>query len=933
VGKGCIIKRIEKIYQYIKEHSQYYTKNDLKMKCGFDAFEIAQRLHLLRNNVSRELNTLFKMGKIVKIYGRPVLYLDKETLEKFCGRKIEEGPVEIRNVEEYIQVDKEIDAEENSPFRYLIGAEGSLKGQVEQAKAAILYPPHGLHTLVVGQTGSGKTLFVNMMYDYGKQVKRFREDAPFRVFNCADYYTNPQLLMAQLFGHVKGSFTGADTEKVGLIEKANGGILFLDEIHRLPPEGQEMIFYFMDTGTFNRLGEVERTREAKVLIIGATTEDHTSSFLKTFIRRIPIVISIPSLNERPLKERLDMVRFLLSNEAHRVNKPISISSEAVRALISSVSFGNVGQLKSNIQLVCAKAFLNGIHNKNLIEVNYKILPDALKGTLLKIGAERKDMEELSHFLEEKMIAYPQGNKVFVQDDPYEPPFNLYQIIGDKVKLLKDEGMSEALIKRFIATDINLHIKSFYNKFNSQTNTRQNILKIVDKRLFEVAESIVELAGKKLKKEYTDQFLYALSLHISSLFKRIKSNQLVQYSNIESVIEDYPMEYAVAMEIKQKLEEEFHIQIPKVELEYFALLLQSVQGANRDGKIVIVVIAHGNSTASSMRDVVQKLFGYNNIIAVDMPIEVSPEQVLEETMGKLQNMNVGKGVLLLVDMGSLTNFDTLIMEKLDVKIRVLDMVSTPLVLEAARKSNISGMDLDSIYFSLKKFKGYDGVVNETDFPLEPEGVILTICSTGEGTAVKLKEMVEQIVKQIIVDKKIDVIPIGLHSLQEEVEKIKAQHNIIAAVGVANPNMEVPFISLEALLDGRGEKALKNILKTDLYIDKAGQNVVVRKLCEDSLQQFLMYMNPGKILSVLIQFQEVLEAELRRNFNNHMKIKLIVHCGCALERMVIREGLVYKGSRENINSDIIKHVKKAAEVFKETVQLELSDDEILYISEML
>ena len=139
---------------------------------------------------------------------------------------------------------------------------------MEQAKAAVIYPPNGLHTLIVGQTGVGKTLLAHMMFEYGKEVGKFANNAPFVTFNCADYYNNPQLLISHIFGHIKGAFTGADKSAPGLIEAADEGILFLDEIHRLPPEGQEMIFYFMDTGTFNRLGETKRERTANVLIIG-----------------------------------------------------------------------------------------------------------------------------------------------------------------------------------------------------------------------------------------------------------------------------------------------------------------------------------------------------------------------------------------------------------------------------------------------------------------------------------------------------------------------------------------------------------------------------------------------------------------------------------------------------------------------------------------
>jgi len=925
------MKRIDRIYNYIRESSQKYTVGQLSGHIGFDATEISEQLDILRNNVSMELNVLFKMDKIIKITSRPVLYFDKEVLEKLCGRKLGKGPIEVAKLEEIIMIEED-DSLEKSPFKYLIGANGSLKNQVEQAKAAILYPPNGLHTLIVGPTGVGKTLFVNMMYSYGKYEKKLKEDAPFKIFNCADYYNNAQLLVSHIFGHMKGSFTGADVDKPGLVEKADGGILFLDEIHRLPPEGQEMIFYFMDTGTFNRLGETDRKRKANVLIIGATTEEPTS-LMKTFIRRIPIVITLPPLDERPLQESVDIVKFLLSNEAHRVNKSIKITGDAAKALIGSVSYGNVGQLKSNIQLVCAKSFLNGIHNKDYIEINFKNLPDHIKNGLLSLSAKRKQMEELGESLNEPILITPEGHKVLAENDPYEPPFNLYKIIEDKAALLREEGMSEILIKKFITVDINLHIKSFYNKFDKRISSREKMLKIVDENLLELAEEIQELARKRLKKEYNDQFLYALSLHLSALFKRLKSNQSVQYTNIESVIKDYPNEFELALEIKTKVEERYNIEIPKEELAYFTLLLTSIQEEQQGGQVAIIVVTHGNSTATSMVEVTQKLFGYSNLVAVDMPLEVSPKDILDKIVEKIQEFDKIDGLLLLVDMGSLTSFETMIMEKIKIKVKTLDMVSTPMVLEAARKANILGMDLDSIYNSLKKFKGYGGIIEKSHPSHSDKGVILTICTTGEGAAIKLKGLVEDSLRNIT-DEEINVIAIGIQEVKLRVKEIEQQHKILASVGITNPHIDVPFIPIDALIDGRGERMLKNILKNDDFtIVEKGHNLVVRNLCQDSLQQLLTYLNPLKIISVLMEFQRVLGKELKREFSNSMQIKLIIHCGCAIERMVIKDGLSYKGDRSTIDGELIKHIQKAAEIFNDSIQIELTEDEILYIADML
>ena len=115
---------------------------------------------------------------------------------------------------------------EASAFDRIIGFDGSLKPQIQQAKAAILYPPQGLHTLILGPTGVGKSNLAEAMYEFAVETGTLKKDAPFIIFNCADYAENPQLLLSQLFGHVKGAYTGAVVSKEGLVEKADGGILF-----------------------------------------------------------------------------------------------------------------------------------------------------------------------------------------------------------------------------------------------------------------------------------------------------------------------------------------------------------------------------------------------------------------------------------------------------------------------------------------------------------------------------------------------------------------------------------------------------------------------------------------------------------------------------------------------------------------------------------
>jgi transcriptional regulatory protein LevR/transcriptional regulator with AAA-type ATPase domain len=928
------LKRIEKIYNYILEQSKNFDINDLKLKSGFSSTEISENLDILRNNVSMELNELLRQDRIIKIKARPVLYIGKECVEKLLGRKLPQGPIEIKSIDEIIQEENKVKPViEEAPFDRLIGAKGSLRNQIEQAKAAILYPPNGLHTLIVGQTGVGKTLFANMMYNQAKYVNRLSEDAPFIVFNCADYYNNPQLLISHLFGHIKGAYTGADSEKAGIVEKANGGILFLDEIHRLPPEGQEMLFYFMDTGKFNRLGETERNRESYVLIIGATTEDPNSSLLKTFIRRIPIIITIPNFEKRSIKDKVDLIKFLLSNEAHRVNKVIKIEDEAVKAIIGSTSYGNIGQMKSNIQLVCATAFLKSINNKDYIEINFKSLPSDIKSGLFYLSGKRKEMEKISEYLDSQLIITPEGHNVLIEKDPYEPPFNLYKIIEDKAAILKDSGADEDYINKFITTDINVHIKSFYNKVKNSEEDRNKILRIVDEDILKFSEDVMDMVEKELKRKLNDRFLYALSLHLSSFLNRLSNHKNLKYTNIEGIINDKRTEFNIAVHIKGMLEKKYDVVVPKIEVIYLTLLISSITEEQTNQHVAIIVAAHGSSTASSMVNVAKQLLGEGVIEAIDMPLEVSPTQTLQEIIEKAREIDMGKGVLLLVDMGSLANFESIIMEKTDIKVKTIDMVTTPLVLEAIRKANILDMDLNSIHNSLKDFRGYRSFEEESDKDLNMKKAIVTICSTGEGTAVKLKELVEKIVLSTG-ERDIKVLPISIRDINNKIKTVEKEYNIIASVGILNPKIEAPFISLEELIGGQGEKILNNIIQNNnFHVEIKKGNIVVKDLCQDSLNQFLTYLNPTKITNVLYEFTSVLEDKIKIKFNNAMLIRIMVHVGCALERMVINDGLKYKGDRSKVDEAIVSIIKEANTIFKKSLNVSLNDDEILFICEML
>ncbi|MGL4451028.1 MAG: sigma 54-interacting transcriptional regulator [Sarcina sp.] len=321
--------------------------------CGMTTSDLAKKLNIERSNASKDLNILANQKKVFKTNSRPVKY---SIYNPYVNRK---------------QNNLKIDA--------MAMLYPSLKEAITLSKTAIMYPPNGMNSLIIGDTGVGKSMLAKLMHEYFCTVKN--NIIPFVHFNCSDYSTNPQLLVSQLFGVKKGAFTGATSDKAGLLEEANNGIIFLDEIHNLSNEGQEMLFLYIDTGHFRRLGDVSEKRSSSAMIICATNKDINTNLLDTFTRRIPIKISLPSLDDRGNFERLTLIETFLKDESIKLGEKIYISKNALNALISYSCKNNIGQLKNDITLTVANAYFEYmVHNKKILRINTPDLPPHIKNT-------------------------------------------------------------------------------------------------------------------------------------------------------------------------------------------------------------------------------------------------------------------------------------------------------------------------------------------------------------------------------------------------------------------------------------------------------------------------------------------------------------------------------------------------------------------------
>lgn len=938
------MNRKEKIYREIKNLTESLTKLDIEEGfSGWDATFIGNRLGFNRNNTSKELNILFQEKKVIKMTGRPVHYLSKASIENLYDRKIEDNEKLIFNsMEELLHLIKEKEKKTNKPkdvFQRIIGSRGSLKIPIKQAKAAILYPPRGLHTLLIGDTGVGKTMFAEMMYNYAKESNSIKKDAPFIIFNCAEYADNPQLLLAQLFGYIKGAFTGADKDKPGIIEKANGGILLLDEIHRLSPEGQEMLFLLIDKNIYRRLGETENTHNADILLIAATTEDIQSSLLKTFLRRLPMIIKLPSLSQRSTSERFKLIQQFLKDEVKCVNAPIRVYKDVIKAFLLYDCQGNIGQLKGDLQLTCARGFLEyTTYNRDWLEIETHLIPEHVYRGLLNIKKIRDEIIELLELNNKEYFEFTKENQEDITViDEYNLSKNLYQEFGEEFKLCEQKGYSKKKTDEKLNNLIEKYLQELLEKFNVEKviPKREELFKIISPRVYYAVETALKIGEQKLKKEFSSKITIALAMHISALMERIATDRTMNSKELNNIAFNNPEEFNTAKLMKEFLEKELDILIPVEEIGFIAMFLYAVdvEDLGKSKHIGIIILAHGRSTASSIAEVSNSLLGINHCRAIDMPLEEKVDVVLEKATKFVKEVDQGKGVLMLVDMGSLIAFGDIISKKTGISVKTVEMVSTPIAIEALRKSFLPEMSLEELTKDIQRISPYVGreVVSKlTNYSSEvTPKVILTNCLTGKGSAVKISQYLKSSLP-ILNDYKISIKPVSIDNYHQEINLEK----ILAVVGAVDLNISnVPYIPIDEVIVGNGLKKLENIIggtSDHINVNYKEPNVIINVL-EDSLT----FLNPKKAYNTVSQAYNGIQEKVEFNNSKRKEIAFIIHNCCMIERLIKKDSLSYTGIEKIIdnNKTLYLTIKNSLKSAEETFGIEVPDTEIGYILDLI
>jgi DNA-binding NtrC family response regulator len=198
--------------------------------------------------------------------------------------------------------------------------------------------------LLLGETGTGKEVVA-------RQIHQISPQGPFVTIDCSSM-VGP-LMESELFGHVKGAFTGAATTKIGLIEAANGGTAFFDEIGELPLDLQAKLLRVLQEKEFRPVGALN-SRRSDFRIIAATNRDLAKEVEKgTFRRDLFFRLNVINIRLSPLRERKEDIPELVNHFLTRVGGNYTLTAETLEVMLSYEWPGNVRELENCIQHMVA----------------------------------------------------------------------------------------------------------------------------------------------------------------------------------------------------------------------------------------------------------------------------------------------------------------------------------------------------------------------------------------------------------------------------------------------------------------------------------------------------------------------------------------------------------------------------------------------------
>ncbi|NLC96376.1 MAG: sigma 54-interacting transcriptional regulator [Erysipelotrichaceae bacterium] len=848
---------------------------------GLTTTELSKALNMQRSNASSILNTLVKEKKVIKYSGKPVIY-------------------RVMNND---NIDKELS------FNKLIGNNDSLKNAVQLAKAAILYPENSINALLIGEAGSGLSYFASLMYEFALEQEIITSDAPFIKFNCSFYANNEEEQIKGLF-EIDSSF-----------DTAKNGVLFINHIDLLTPSVKKRLFEAINSEKYKNI--------ILICSINSNTRHITND---VFYKNFPIHIEIPSLVERPLKERLELVEHFFLDEAEKMNKEIRINSELLRCFLLYSCLGNVKQLKNDIKIGCANAFVRELNsNTDSLRVFVNDCHSYVRKGFIFYRRNREQIEALIPDNYTYTFTRKRSTKKEESIINIENHNSIYEVIERKAKDLKERKIRDEDIMTIVSADLESDFLNMKRHLEVSGIDRSILKKVVDQKIIDFVEIFLKEASTIFRRIFPASTFYGICIQLQDSMSKTKTVQNLSNDKIMEIIENHKEEYTFSSNYMKQFEKEFDTVLSIDEIILITMFILEEDEQIRRNQPVVLIAMHG-SIASSIVNTVNMIYKNQNVHFYDLLLDKDINEAYEDLKNQCKQIDNNRGILVIYDMGSIRTMLESIALETGLQIKMIEIPITMIVLDCAIKLS-SAETIDSVYDDVVKrgFGSFPSLKEEYKRLEDGKKVIITLCRTGEGSALQIKQYLEMNLQLSGVD--IIALAVGDPKiLVSELNKRQKKQEILCIVGTYDPKLHnIPFISIAKIFDTPVDKLPMLLALKDVDVSQSFDYSAMYEYLDEQLPKVNLKKLKRYLPKVLRQISGLVD-----DFTINEEVGLFMHIACSINRLKLNEALPVNIHKEKVilnNKKLYHKLKEILSPFEQEMEVEFNDDELATIIEII
>lgn len=621
----------EQVLEFITEYSSDLIHDEFpKITTRF----LSEKLKMQRTNISSILNQLVNEGKLVKYNGRPVLY----------------------------QLADENTSGNGDVFEQLVGYDSSLKEAIASAKAAVLYPEGNPTILITAKHGSGVSHFAKTVFRFAQASGKLKTRAPWILWDCKTLFNDQDKFQEIFLG---------DHEKEGILKKASGGMLILENIDVVSERNLDWLLAFLRGEKIQGQDEWPWQKDYHCITIFSTMKDTNEKMLNLLRGQMDFRISLPSLEERSIEERFLILQKFFKEEAKAMDRMIEVDTSILHALLLYEVTDDIKGLKNDIHTGCANSYVRSYNTeKKTIVLLMSDFPNYVRKGIMYYRSYKNEIDEMIKngckytFYKNQML---RDNKTAKKD--------IYQSIDARKRDLERHALTEEEINMAVSNQLESEFEEYFEQLCERVDSIDTLNKMVSEKLISLTRKFLLKAAEQLSCEFSKEIFCGICLHVNSCLIKVSKKQRISNEEIARLLSKYPMHYELVKEFQVELGKEFNVKLNVDDLIFLLMFLLEAKKDVNESKVVTLIAMHGSHAASSIAAVVNVLSDDSNVQAFDMDLDKNVRIVYEELKEKIIKIDQGKGILLIYDMGSIHTMAESIAQETKIAIRCVEVPIT------------------------------------------------------------------------------------------------------------------------------------------------------------------------------------------------------------------------------------------------------------------